>query len=56
MFTKDEKEYLKVLLKRELEHFKNEEKTVAAEAAVKFLKAEHEYGHFLEALLKKVEK
>jgi hypothetical protein len=56
MFTNDEKEYLKFLILREIEHFKREEKTVAAEAALKFLKAEHEYGHFLESLLKKVEK
>ena len=54
MFTNDEKEYLKILLKRELDHFKREEPTVAAESALKFLKAEHEYGHFLERLLEKL--
>ena len=55
MFSEDEKAYLKELVKRELEHFKREEKTVAAESRVKFLKAEHETGHFLEELLKKLQ-
>ena len=54
MFSSDEKEYLKDLLKRELEHFRKEEKTVASGSAVRFLKAEHEYGHFLEKLLEKL--
>ena len=54
MFSKEEKEFLKALIKRELEHFRREEKTAAMEAAVKFLKAEHEYGHFLEKLLEKI--
>ncbi len=54
MFSNEEKEYLKELVKRELGHFKKEEKTVAMDAAVKFLKAEHEYGHFLEKLLAKI--
>lgn len=55
MFSKDEKEYLKELVKRELEHFRNEEKAVATDSSVKFLKAEHETGHFLEELLKKLQ-
>lgn len=54
MFSNDEKEFLKELVKREMEHFKKEEKTVAMESALKFLKAEHEYGHFLENLLAKI--
>jgi len=55
MFSNDEKEFLKDLVKRDLEHFKKEEKTVAMESALKFLKAEHEYGHFLEKLLEKLQ-
>ncbi|HLF54102.1 MAG TPA: hypothetical protein VI612_00075 [Candidatus Nanoarchaeia archaeon] len=55
MFSKDEKEYLKFLIKKELEQFRKEEKTVASESAVKFLKAEHDYGHFLEKLLEKLQ-
>ncbi len=55
MFSNDEKEFLKELVKRELEHFKKEEKTVVMSSALKFLKAEHEYGHFLENLLEKLQ-
>ena len=54
MFSDEEKQYLKELLERELEHFRREEKTVAKDAALRFLKAEHEYGHFLEKLLEKL--
>jgi hypothetical protein len=54
MFSKDETEYLKVLLKRELESFRKEGKTASMDAAVRFLKAEHDYGHFLERLLEKI--
>ena len=54
MLTKDETAYLKELVKRELTNFKAEEKTSAMNAALKFLKAEHEYGHFLEKLLEKL--
>ncbi len=55
MLTKDETTYLKELVKRELEHFKREGKTASQDAAVRFLKAEHEYGHFLEELLEKLQ-
>ncbi|MBI4146790.1 hypothetical protein HY489_05630 [Candidatus Woesearchaeota archaeon] len=54
MFSKDEMKVLQELVKRELEHFKREEKTVATSSSLKFLKAEHEYGHFLERLLEKL--
>lgn len=54
MFSDDEKKYLKLLVGRELEAFKKEEPTVAREASVAFLKAEHEYGHFLEKLMEKL--
>ena len=55
MFSNDEKEYLKELIKRELEQFRKEGKTASMDAAVRFLKAEHEYGHFLEGLLEKLQ-
>ena len=54
MLTSEEKEYLRGVVKRELDAFRNEEKTVAFESAVGFLKAEHEYGHFLEKILEKL--
>jgi len=54
MFSNDEREFLKELVKRELEHFRKDEKTAGMDAALKFLKAEHEYGHFLENLLAKI--
>lgn len=55
MLTKDEKSYLKELVKRELEHFKRDGKAASQDAAVGFLKAEHNYGHFLEGLLEKLQ-
>ena len=55
MFSNEEKDYLKIVLKRELEQFKKEGKTASMGAAVGFLKAEHEYGHFLERLLEKLQ-
>lgn len=54
MFSNEEKEYLRDVVKRELEAFRKQEKTVALGSAVRFLKAEHEYGHFLERLLEKL--
>lgn len=51
MLSKDETEYLKMIVKRELERFKKEGKIASGDAAVRFLKAEHDYGHFLENLL-----
>ncbi len=55
MFSPEEKEYLRALIQRELEHFKREGRPASEDAAVRFLKAEHEYGHFLEILLKKLQ-
>ncbi len=55
MFSNDENAYLKALIQRELEHFRKEEKIGDMEASVKFLKAAHEYGHFLEKLLAKLQ-
>lgn len=54
MLDSNEKEYLRTIVKRELDSFRKKEKLVAMDAAVKFLKAEHEYGHFLEKLLERL--
>ena len=54
MFSSDELEYLRELVKREFERFKKGEKISAGVSAVKLLKAEHEYGHFLERLMEKL--
>ena len=55
MFSNDEMEYLRSLLKRELDNFKKEQKIPGdLEASVGFLKAAHEYGHFLEQLIGKL--
>jgi len=54
MFSKEENEFLRALLKRELERFRKEQKIGDLEASVKFFKAAHEYGHFLEKLLEKI--
>jgi hypothetical protein len=55
MLTKNEKSYLKELVKRELAQFKRDGKAASQDAAVGFLKAEHEYGHFLENILEKLQ-
>ncbi len=56
MFSNDEKEVLRVLLKRELDNFRKAQKIPGdLEASVKFFKAAHEYGHFLEKLLEKLQ-
>lgn len=55
MFSSNEKEFLKEIVKKELESFKKTQKAASMGAALKFLKAEHEFGHFLEALLKKLQ-
>lgn len=51
MFDANEKQYLRDLVKRELEEFRKVEKMPGN---VAFLKAEHEYDHFLERLLEKL--
>jgi rRNA pseudouridine-1189 N-methylase Emg1 (Nep1/Mra1 family) len=51
--TKNEKEYLLSVLKKELTHFKKDKKTVLFESAG-FLKAEEEYESFLNDLIKKI--
>ncbi|MEM4263359.1 MAG: hypothetical protein QW666_00495 [Candidatus Woesearchaeota archaeon] len=54
-FTKDEKEFLKELVKRERDHFVREKKSVFIDLPLTFLKGGHTYDHFLEDLLKKLE-
>ena len=54
MFTSEEKEVLRTLVAREVERFKKEKKVADMGASVKWLKAEHEYTHFLEMLLEKL--
>lgn len=55
MFSENEKKFLRDVVERELEAFKKQEKTVARESSVAFLKAEHEYEHFLEKLKEKLQ-
>lgn len=56
MFSNDEKQFLKELVKRDLENFKKSQKIPGdMEASVRFFKAAHEYGHFLEKLLEKLQ-
>ena len=54
MLTSDEKEYLRIVVERELTRIKESENTISMDAALKFLKAEHEYVHFLEKLAGKL--
>jgi len=54
MFNEDEKKFLKMLVERELKALKANETTMAREASVAFLKAEHEYEHFLEKVMEKL--
>jgi len=54
MFSDDEKEVLRVLVKREIERFKKENNIADMGASVKWLKAEHEYRHFLDRLMEKL--
>lgn len=53
--TKNEKAYLKEVVKKELEHFAREKKTLLTNLPPQFLKGEHDYQHFLENLLKKLD-
>ena len=51
--TKEEKEFIKLLIKNKLEEFKKEEKTIIEQDKPSFLAAEVKYEEFLKALLKK---
>ena len=52
--NKNEKKYLSQVVRKELEHFRKEQKPLV-DVDVSFLKAEHELGDFLEDLLKKLD-
>ncbi len=52
--TKNEKEYLRKVVKQELDLFDAKQKSMFVEMPLSFLKGEHEYKHFLENLLKKL--
>ena len=53
MLTADEKMCLRNMVKKEIENIKQKEKLIAM--PLNFIKAEHEYKHFLEKLMKKLE-
>jgi len=55
MLTKDEKEYLRKIVKEELDKFEKKQSALFIGMSLNFLKGEHEYKHFLENLLKKLE-
>ena len=52
--TAQEKKYLKIVLQKELKHFKKDKSTMLLDLPVIFLKGEHDYQHFLENLIKKL--
>ena len=51
--SKSDKEYLRILVKRELEHFEREK--IVIDEAIVFLQGEKKYEDFLRELLKKLE-
>jgi hypothetical protein len=53
--TPDEKKFLKHIVQKELEHFRRDKKTMLVDLPISFLKGEHDYIHFLEELLKKLD-
>ena len=55
MFTKQEREYLKTLVKHQLEMLQKENKTIIENPAPQFVAAEKEFQEFLKSLLKKFE-
>jgi len=56
MLTDTEKEYIKRLVKKDLQDFKEEEKSIISNMTPLFMKGEIEYEDFLKELLKKLEK
>lgn len=53
-FTAQEKKYLKLVVEKELKHYKKDKSTMLLDLPIIFLKSEHDYQHFLEKLLKKL--
>lgn len=52
--TKQEKEFIKSLIKNKLKEFEKEEKTIIEQDKPSFLAAEVRYSDFLKTLLKKI--
>lgn len=53
MFTNDEKEYLRIIMRRELEHFQKEK--IVTDERIVFLQGEKKYEDFLRELLRKLD-
>ncbi len=51
--TPSEKNCLRVMLQKELKHWKRERKTLI-DLPISFLKGGHDYKHFIEGLIKKL--
>ena len=56
MFSEKEKEYLKILVKKDFENFKGDEKDIISNMTPLFMKGEIEYEEFLKDIIKKLEK
>ena len=56
MFSEKEKEYLAILVKKDLEDFQGDEKDIISNMTPLFMKGEVEYEEFLKELIKKLEK
>jgi len=55
MLTKDDKIVLREMVKHELKDLEKKQKSLFVGMSLSFLKGEHEYKHYLEKLLKKLE-
>ena len=53
--TKDDKMVLREMVKHELVNLEKQQKSLFVGMSLSFLKGEHEYKHYLEELLKKLE-
>ncbi|MBD3304639.1 hypothetical protein GF343_05845 [Candidatus Woesearchaeota archaeon] len=53
--TRDDKKVLREMVKHELANFEKTQKSLFVGMPLTFLKGEHEYKHYLEKLLKKLE-
>ena len=53
--TKDDKMVLREMVKHELENLERKQKSLFVGMSLSFLKGEHEYKHYLEELMKKLE-
>ncbi|MBW3004976.1 hypothetical protein KY310_04040 [Candidatus Woesearchaeota archaeon] len=53
--TKDDKMVLREMVKHEIANLEKKQKSLFVGMPLSFLKGEHEYKHYLEKLLKKLE-